>query len=192
MPNASDQRVPGDAPKPGIQDPEPAGYAAPVIGYGIDEVRSRSSQRWRVLRRSFTIVLLAILIAGSIRLFRKQPVPQPLPDTGPLVSVPGPQAIDTMQYYRKEIVPLLDDFDARNQAAADRAIATLHDRMQMHRAGIPAFADDISGWGTRFGIVGRESSDLWDKWWHDEKNVHGVKDYVNGKFRCAHHVRGLS
>ncbi|MGD0464997.1 MAG: hypothetical protein ABSB74_21140 [Tepidisphaeraceae bacterium] len=184
MPNMSDLTGPGNTEDPGLQGSKSANHASPVMGYGTDAVLSKSGRNWRLAKIFVSLVAIAILIAGLIRLFRKQPAPAPLPDTGPLVSVPAPATLDPVQYYRNDIVPLLDDFDTRNQAAADRAIATLHDRMQMHRAGIPAFADDISGWGTRFGIVGRESSDLWKKWWDDEKNVHGVKDYVNGKLRA--------
>lgn len=85
--------------------------------------------------------------------------------------------------YQDSVVPLLAEFDARNAAAARRALDTLYDRIHMHRAGIPAFTRDVASWKTRFGVIGRGSADVWHALRHGHSDISRVSLYVNEKFR---------
>jgi hypothetical protein len=102
---------------------------------------------------------------------RKTPTTMPLPDA------------DVTAFYRKEISPLLDAAVKRNREAADRAIALLHERFNAHRAGVRPFADDVSGWVTRFGVVGRFATDQWDQHVRGNAKANAVGDYIEEKFR---------
>jgi len=131
------------------------------------------------------LLLGLIVIVFSASLLRR-----PLPDPGPISGNPGVTAVpattpaeSAAAVFQREIVPLIEVYDRKNRQAADRAIVTLKDRFQQLHRGIPAFADDITGWGTRFGVVGRMSSDLWQKWWHENQNANGVQVYVSSKFQ---------
>jgi hypothetical protein len=141
-----------------------------------------------VLRTAFAISGLAagyVLYRDGI--FSAAPV-----STSPLPRAPRATAVATSQpvdhraqidgVYRESIVPLIEGFQGRNDQAVSRAIATLHERMQVHRRQIGPFTRDISSWHTRFGILRRYPSDLWRKFRGsgDDQQVH---DYVNAKFR---------
>jgi hypothetical protein len=91
-------------------------------------------------------------------------------------------AIDVEALYAKEIVPLLDASYQRKQDAAGRALAILHARLGGHRKGIPAFADDVTSWGTRFGVVGRSTRDAWCKV-RRRPDAQTTRRYVEDKFR---------
>ncbi len=97
---------------------------------------------------------------------------------------PAPSADELSAYYAGSVSPLLDAAELRDREAANAALSRLHDHFQQFHAGIPAFADDITGWGTRFGIVGRSVKDLWTKFWDDPATATATKDYVNTKFRA--------
>ncbi len=144
------------------------------LDYGV-----RPWRRGPYLKVAVGVGAAIVVLAVYLHLSRQRPVPGLLPETGLIVS-----GQDAGAYYGKAISPLLDDFDNRNLAAADRAIVTLHDRIVMHRAGIKPFTEDITSWGSRFGIVGRYSSDLWEKWWDNKKNADAVTQYVEGKFEA--------
>jgi hypothetical protein len=139
-----------------------------------------SGFRLRVL-----LPIAAMLTLGLATLYLCRPRAQP-PSIAPTSPRVGPRVSEDDQIvhiYRESIVPLLDDFNRRNQAAAVRALALLHARIDAHRAGIQPFAEDITSWGTRFGLIRRYPSDLWDKWWHDKKDANRIREYVNTKFR---------
>lgn len=87
------------------------------------------------------------------------------------------------QFYRQEIVPLLDAALQRNRRAADRAIETLHERFNGHRAGIKPFSHDVSGWATRLGVIGCFTADQWSHIFGNSKS-NRVGDYIQQKFRA--------
>ena len=95
----------------------------------------------------------------------------------------SPSAQDVTAYYESTVAPILDESARRDRAAADAAMKRLHAHFQRFHGGIPAFAEDITGWGTRFGIVGRSVKDLWTKFWEDATRATATKQYVNAKFR---------
>ena len=48
---------------------------------------------------------------------------------------------------------MLDRYDERNRAAADRAVATLRERIEARRARVKPFIDDVQSWRTTFGVI---------------------------------------
>lgn len=88
------------------------------------------------------------------------------------------------QFYRNEIVPLLDAALQRNRQAADRAIELLHARFDAHRAGVKPFAHDVSGWATRLAVIGYSAADLWSHVVSHDPKVNRVGDYIQQKFRA--------
>lgn len=95
-----------------------------------------------------------------------------------------PSQAEVAAYFDGNVVPLLDEFARRDRAAAERAIAQLHAHFATFHAGVPAFAEDITDWGTRFGVAGRTVKDLWTKLWNDPAQATAAKDFVNTKFRA--------
>jgi hypothetical protein len=115
-----------------------------------------------------------------------EPVVVAAPTTKPaLAAAPVAQVEDLDLVYRRDIVPYLNDFDHRNEIAAERAMLTLHERMNRHRAGIKPFTKDIVSWGTRFHVVGRYSSDAWLRF-SGQPSASSVHAYIDDKFR--HHI----
>ena len=95
---------------------------------------------------------------------------------------PSPEQLAA--YYSGSVTPLLDAAARRDREAADAAANRLHEHFARFHAGIPAFAEDITGWGTRFGVAGRSVKDLWTKFWDDPQRANATRDYVNTKFRA--------
>ena len=91
---------------------------------------------------------------------------------------------EVLDIYFRQIVPQLDRSLQRKREAADRAVAQLQRRLDGHRHGIPRFADDVTSWGTRFGVLGRMSKDAWRKWWKNDRNAAAARAYVHAKFRA--------
>ena len=95
----------------------------------------------------------------------------------------SPHPAQFAEYYRTQISPLIDSAETRQQQAVDLALARLHEHFDVFRRGVPNFTEDITGWGTRFGIVGRSISDLWTRFWSDKSKAVAVQAYTNEKFR---------
>jgi hypothetical protein len=90
---------------------------------------------------------------------------------------------DVAEFYRSQIAPLLDAALQRNRRAADRAVASLHERFNAHRAGVKAFAENIAGWRTRFGVIQCFATDVWDKHVRGNTSANSVGAYIEEKFR---------
>jgi len=90
--------------------------------------------------------------------------------------------VDVEALYANDIVPLLDESLKRKQDAAGRALAILHKRLDGHRKGIPEFAEDVTSWGTRFGVVGRSTRDAYRKA-RGKPDAETTRRYVERKFR---------
>jgi len=88
------------------------------------------------------------------------------------------------QFYRNEIMPLLDAALQRNRQAADRATELLHARFDAHRAGVKPFAHDVSGWATRLGVIGCSAADLWNHVFGHDRKISRVGNYIQQKFRA--------
>jgi hypothetical protein len=161
----------------------------PQLDYGNSEpARGRIVSRRALLRAAFAGTGLA---AGYV-LYRHgvlstPPVaPAPVPEVAKAPVVAAAQPTDHREeiegVYRDSIVPLLASFGARNAQAVERALGTLHERMDIHRRQIGPFTKDISSWHTRFGILRRYPSDLWRRF-RGTGDLQQVHEYVNAKFR---------
>jgi hypothetical protein len=104
----------------------------------------------------------------------------------PVAVAPQEPEVDVDRVYREEVVPLLDQFDARNRAAAARAVTNMYERLNGRRWGIKPFVKDVGSWKTRFGVIGRSTKDFWRKRVRKQPDTEAVRTYVNEKFR--HHV----
>ena len=100
----------------------------------------------------------------------------------PVVPVESPRD-RAIRVYRTDIVPMLDAYDARNERAAERAIATLRERINARRGGIKPFVDDVQSWRTTFGVIGRKSRDMWRRARGTRRIDGSVQQYVDEKFQ---------
>jgi hypothetical protein len=98
---------------------------------------------------------------------------------------PGPDPARFAEYYRLQISPLIDSAEARQQRDVDLSLTRLHEHFDGFRRGVPRFTEDITEWGTRFGIVGRAIKDLWTGFWSDKKKAVAVRAYTDEKFRVS-------
>jgi len=77
--------------------------------------------------------------------------------------------------FDKVCMPSLDECGEANRQAAERAVNRVKEIIAKYKRGIPAFIDDITGYGTRFGI-------LWHmpgQWWSGDNRI---QDYVRRIF----------
>ena len=91
---------------------------------------------------------------------------------------------ELLDVYFRQVIPQLDKSLLRKRAGSERAIAGLRERLDGHRHGIPRFADDVTRWGTRFGVMGRMSKDAWNRWWNDDPDAAATRRYIESKFRA--------
>jgi hypothetical protein len=89
------------------------------------------------------------------------------------------------RFFDRQVRPQLDQYAERNHRAVDRAAEHIASQIDAYRQGIPTFVEDITSWGTRFGVIGRSSQDLWQRWWDDQSNATRVREYVSAKFANA-------
>jgi len=82
-----------------------------------------------------------------------------------------------------DLMPLIENAHNENTAAKMRALQTFRDHFTGFREGIPDFTEDLTQWGTRFGIVSTWTQDKWDSWWNENDNANRLGEYVHGKFR---------
>src|SRR5215217_5277754 len=114
----------------------------------------------------------------------RPPRPRP-PHPLPAPPAPAPTDPNPPRVYNEEILPLLTAFDARNDAAADRALANLHERLNGRRWGIKPFVADVASWKTRFSVINRKRSDLWQHHLGGNPRADRVREFIEAKFR--HH-----
>lgn len=156
----------------------PIDYAAPEAGRF-----SRRRAALRIIAGLFGAagVGVAFKYLGSERPAQSvQPgAPAPIAVAKPPAAKPEPLE----KAYRHSVAPLLDAFDQRNDAAADRAMVALHDRISMHRAGVAPFTREVVSWSTRFGVIKRYPGDLWRRLRRHSGGSTSVAQFVNEKFR---------
>src|SRR5579872_1788231 len=115
-----------------------------------------------------TAGICALILAGSILaiwwvLFhaaKPSPGGPPIPPVIPQPQVIAPH-LSKVDFYRQDLAPLLEKSKRSNLLSGDNAVERLHKEFDQFRAGIPAFADDVASWGTRFGLVRRIAKDKW-------------------------------
>jgi hypothetical protein len=134
---------------------------------------------WQVIRPILVIASAAALFVLAWRVGER---PEPKPAATPPISVvrPDPERIEA--FLRNEIDPILADSAEQDLAAAERALATLHERFRGFHAGVEPFVEEVSGWGTRFGVLGRSIGDGWNHYIAGEPDASAVKIYIEEKF----------
>jgi hypothetical protein len=145
----------------------------------------RSSSRFRVTTGALAVVSAAAVLAAWWLMLH----PWTEPNATPASSPPTPpqvvsRGISRDEFYRRELLPLLDKANAKNRASADKALDRLHQEFDRFRSGIPGFVDDVASWRTRFGIMRRLSRDKWTNFWKaaDDAESEQVKNYMINKF----------
>jgi hypothetical protein len=149
----------------------------------------RSSSRFQTTAGALAVVSATALVAvWSIFIHpwtssNDTPAPSPptLPPATPQLVLP---LVSKDEFYRRELVPLLEKAKASNRASADKALDRLHQEFDRFRTGIPGFVNDVSSWRTRFGILRRLSRDKWTNFWKAAADADSeeVKNYMLGKF----------
>jgi hypothetical protein len=143
------------------------------------------------LRSQNTAGLLGLVFAASIVVIwwlQVHPSPGSEAESLPAVPPATPQivvpSVSKEEFYRRELLPLLDKANAKNRASADKALGRLHEEFDRFRSGIPGFVDDVASWRTRFGIMRRLSRDKWTNFWKaaDDAESEQVKNYMINKF----------
>jgi len=82
---------------------------------------------------------------------------------------------------RRELFGHVRRLNAANRASRDRVIAEFRDRMRVFREGVPAFADDATGFLTQFGVLARMTADGWDWLWGTGEGRRAAR-FIQGKF----------
>ena len=176
-----------EAQHPSENKPVVPAYATPKRGL-----------RELVLPASVLAAAVGILLVLYALNARERNVPPPQTSTGRapvgVTVAPAPESAqetpgaerrrELLDVYFRQVIPQLDKSLVRKREAAERAVAQLRERLDGHRHGIPRFADDVTRWGTRFGVVGRMSKDAWNRWWNDDPDAAASKRYIESKFRA--------
>jgi len=161
--------------------------SAHPLDYAVAE--QTASRHWKIIR--WLMAMLAA-VSATVAAWHITPSLQSRGPAGVGKMVMSPPSSPPMlqlssnsaaQFYRNEIVPLLDAALQRNRQAADRATELLHARFDAHRAGIKPFAHDVSGWATRLGVIGCSAADLWNHVFSHDRQISHVGNYIQGKFR---------
>ena len=97
----------------------------------------------------------------------------------------GPDPARFAEYYRLQISPLIDSAEVREQQAVELSLTRLREHFAGFRRGVPKFTEEITEWGTRFGIVGRAIQDAWTGFWGDKTKAVAVRAYTDEKFRAS-------
>ena len=155
----------------------------PIVPDYAKHPRRQPSLVWPVLALCAAAVIVAALWWRTRADRFVPPAPVAVAAVPPVEAAVEPEpAIDVEAIYVNDIVPLLDESLKRKQDAAGRALAILHKRLDGHRKGIPAFAEDVTSWGTRFGVVGRSTRDAYRKV-RGKRDAETTRRYVERKFR---------
>jgi len=86
-------------------------------------------------------------------------------------------------FFENEVHPQLAQYSKRNQEAVNRAVERISIEINEYGEGIPAFVEDVTSLGTKFGVFGRWWKDRWKKGWgNDPVNATHLQEYMSGKF----------
>lgn len=133
--------------------------------------------------KTYAIVVWAIVFLvciGVIIYIAMKPGPEPpdlpVPPHPPVTADRSPAtAVQLAVFFDREVAPAIAAADKANRAAARRCLARLKDMFDRHRKGIPAFTEDMTSLGTRFGVLRRMPGD----WWNERNDV---RVYIGAKF----------
>jgi len=148
------------------------------------------SQRKEGKKRSFLKGALLIVVGGLFLWLAWGVATDPagislsLPELPSMTVSTGPDEDEAERVYESSILPLVEHCRERNDAAAERALRSVEEAFDGFRRGIPDFVEELTGWGTRFGILSNLAKDKWDEWLHDRSHSNRVGEYVHEKFRA--------
>lgn len=139
----------------------------------------------KLLRPLAGLTIGLLLIGGAWRIVHRANVvpPIPPPPSAPVSPTPKVTREQVDRYYDSSITPLIAAAEERDREAVASAMKQIHGSFDGFRAGVPGFADDVTSWGTRGGVIQRLAQDQWKKWWGDQANAHRVQDYIGDKFK---------
>jgi hypothetical protein len=116
---------------------------------------------------------LAACVGAIFFIARRPEVPAPtLPVTPPPPARSVPVAAT---FFDSEVQPAIAKADQANREAAVRCVERLQELFAKYRRGIDPFIEDLTSWGTRFGVARRMPSD----WWYKRSDV---KEIIAAKF----------
>jgi hypothetical protein len=100
------------------------------------------------------MLILAYQIStnGGVDLLPTHPKPDPNGKSG-----------ISLQFYHKEIHPLIVEQEKRNLAAVSRAKAELDAQFMIYISRLPSYAEELTSWGMRYKITKAAISDWWSK-----------------------------
>jgi hypothetical protein len=139
-----------------------------------DQIRhERTRQRdTKALARSLAwpaaALVLSLLVWAS--LFWRPTTPPPQPPV-----FPQPSTKLSPNFYDSRIAPLERDNQQANRAAAARCISRIEEHFKTYRDGVGGFCNDITGMGTRFGVLRRMPAN----WWYEHDSI---TPYITRKF----------
>lgn len=84
--------------------------------------------------------------------------------------------------YQERIAPLVEQMHQANTEAMFRALQGFRTDFKNLYAGIPPFIDDLTGYKTRFGVIGRLAKDSAVNWWKDNNSSKALEAYIAKKF----------
>jgi hypothetical protein len=144
-------------------------------------------------QRQLSTGILALILGGSLFAlwwFAYEPAPAvvaktPKPPSMPEANVLVPPGLSKADFYRQDIVPLLEKSKQRNLESADQAVARLHEEFARFRVGIPDFVDDVASLGTRWHVLQGMTADKWVNYWKetDDPASEQVKQLMLARFR---------
>jgi hypothetical protein len=145
-------------------------------------------------QRQVSAGIVALILAGSLlalwwsayepaqAIVEKPPTPPSLPEA----KVELPPGLSKADFYRQDILPLLEKSRARNVESSEQAVARLHEEFARFKAGIPDFVDDVASLGTRWHVLQGLTADKLVNYWKesDDPDSEQVKQLMLAKFRA--------
>ncbi len=144
-------------------------------------------------QRQVSTGIVALILAGSLFAlwwFAYEPAPvvveePPEPPSLAEAKVELPPGLSKADFYRQDILPLLEKSQQRNRESADQAATRLREEFARFKAGIPDFVDDVASLSTRWHMLQGMTADKWVNYWKesDDPNSEQVKQLMLAKFR---------
>jgi hypothetical protein len=117
--------------------------------------------------------IFAACVGGIAFLVRTPEAPAPSLPEAP--QAPTPASPVAAAFFDSEVQPAIAKADRANREAATRCVQRIQEMFAKDRRGIDPFIEDLTSWGTRFGVVRRMPSD----WWYKRSDV---KEVIAAKF----------
>jgi hypothetical protein len=116
-----------------------------------------------------------VLCVVSLIYILQSPLPATPEPLRPSPTKPKVQVDARKEFFDEAVQPAIAQADRANREAAARCVKRLEENFNDYRKGIPKFTEDLTSWGTRWGVVTRMPSD----WWYEKTDV---ESFVTKKF----------